>query len=256
MRWRGKALYVSAALLAAAVALTSAPPPASAQSIFESIFNGIRRAAQRPAQQIPQNIHAFSDPFTSLFDALNGRRVPRSEAGPAAAYCVRSCDGRFFPVQANANYSAADMCRAFCPAAQTKIFAGGGIDNAVASDGTRYPESQNAFAYRQRVVDNCTCNGRDPFGLVTLDVNSDPTLRPGDIVAAKDGLMAFTGSRNKTAEFTPVQSYPGIPKPVRDRLTETRIMPSGQGAQQTEPAGQPRASNNTRDFDQRVQLSP
>ena len=35
-------------------------------------------------------------------------------------------------------------------------------------------ELRNAFAYRERIVDNCTCNGRDPYGLVTLN---RPTIR-------------------------------------------------------------------------------
>ena len=37
-----------------------------------------------------------------------------------------------------------------------------------------------------------------------LDVNNDPTLRPGDIVATKDGLVSFTGRSGPGASFTPV----------------------------------------------------
>jgi hypothetical protein len=244
--------------LAAALTLASAPP-ASAQGFFESLFGGLRRAVSRPAQQLPANIHAFSDPFTSLVDALsNNPRVPRGEVGPSAAYCVRSCDGHYFPVQAHANLSAADMCRAFCPAAQTRLYSGGGIDNAVASDGTRYADSPNAFVYRQKLVDNCTCNGRDAFGLANIDVATDPTLRPGDIVATKNGLTAFVGGRNSTAQFTPIQSYPGLPKTTRDKLADTRIMPGNAGAPHSEPVKLPLAANSsgTRDDDRRrVQLS-
>ena len=37
---------------------------------------------------------------------------------------------------------------------------------------------------------NCTCNGKDAFGLAKIDVASDPTLKPGDIVATGDNQKA------------------------------------------------------------------
>ena len=58
----------------------------------------------------------------------------RREEGPRSAYCVRTCDGHYFPVRAQGDMNAAEMCQAFCPSAQTKIFSGGGIDYAVAPD--------------------------------------------------------------------------------------------------------------------------
>jgi hypothetical protein len=54
------------------------------------------------------------------------------------------------------------------------------------------------------LVPNCTCNGKDAFGLTRIDVKSDLTLRPGDIVSTKDGLMAYGGERRQT----PAQSRP------------------------------------------------
>ena len=68
----------------------------------------------------------------------------------------------------------------FIPAAASR--------GAYSQDGKRYADMPNAFAYRDKVVSNCSCNGKTPFGLANLDVKSDPTLRPGDIVATYDGL--------------------------------------------------------------------
>ena len=59
--------------------------------------------------------------------------------------------------------------------------------------------------YRKQLVANCTCNGKDAFWLA-FDLSSDPTLRPGDIVSTKGGLMAYSGKNGKTAAFTPVDS--------------------------------------------------
>jgi hypothetical protein len=92
-----------------------------------------------------------------------------------------------------------------CPATPTKVFAGGSIDHAVSSDGKRYADLPNAFTYRKELVASCTCNGKTAGGLVRVDVKSDPTLRPGDIVATNDGFVSYRGNNGKTAEFTPVQ---------------------------------------------------
>jgi hypothetical protein len=213
--------------------------PASAQGIFESIFGGLRRAIEAPAS-LPANIHAYA-PFGSSIDRNN--LPPRAETGPAMAYCVRSCDGHYFPVQAHAGLSVADACRSFCPASKTRLYSGAAIDRAVAADGSRYADLDTAFLYRQQLVAGCTCNGRDPFGLAEIDVNTDPTLRPGDVVATKHGLVAFTGMKNKVADFTPVSTYRGLAKSSRDKLSELKIMPPNPGAPKATPVTLPLAAN-------------
>jgi len=69
--------------------------------------------------------------------------------------------------------------------------------------GARYADLNTAFLYRKHLVANCSCNGKDPFGLATFDVKTDPTLRPGDIVSTKEGLMTYSGRGGQSA-FTPV----------------------------------------------------
>ena len=126
-----------------------------------------------------------------LFDFLFGPRRPATPGsfdpsappgGRSGAYCVRLCDGRYFPLQ-SAGGTPEQMCSALCPASPSKVFWGGEITHAVARDGTRYATLPNAFVYRNRMVDHCTCNGRDAFGLAPIDPRNDPTLRPGDVVA-------------------------------------------------------------------------
>jgi hypothetical protein len=53
-------------------------------------------------------------------------------------------------------------------------------------------------------------------------------LRPGDVVATANGLVAYSGIRvgaNQTAEFTPVASYPGLTADVRAKLGEMKVAP-------------------------------
>jgi hypothetical protein len=154
---------------------------------------------QAPQQSVP----SYADPS----DQQHGDSGDRgsSVGGPSVAFCVRSCDGHYFPIQRNASVSPVETCNSFCPSAQTKIYTGSSISTAVSMEGRRYAEMPNAFAYRDKVVANCTCNGRTAFGLANIDVYSDPTLKSGDIVATKDGLAQFNaGGRRGYGEFTPI----------------------------------------------------
>ena len=150
-----------------------------------------------------------------------------SNGGSGPAFCVRSCDGRYFPLT-RGNATPVQMCQAFCPASPTKVFYGSTIDNAASSSGERYADSENAFAYRKALRADCTCNGRDPAGLAPVDLTLDTSLRPGDVIATTDGLVAYSGVKvgvNQTAEFTPVASYPGLTPEVRARLGEMKVAP-------------------------------
>jgi hypothetical protein len=212
-----------AAALVIASPLGFAPSPTSAESLFDFFFGG----AKRQAQQVPSpQASFFADPFGN-----NTQATPQSPHPVAAvsgpAFCVRSCDGKYFPLM-RAAASPVQMCQAFCPASPTKVFFGSGIDDAYSSNGERYGDSENAFAYRKALRADCTCNGRDPAGLAPVDLALDPSLRPGDVVATTDGLVAYSGVRtgnDQTAEFTPVASYPGLTADIRARLSEMKVAP-------------------------------
>ena len=160
------------------------------------------------------------------------RARPRSAAaGALVAYCVRLCDGRYFPIQRHTNATPMQLCNAFCPAAKTQVFNGCQIDHAFAANGARYADLENAFVYREKIVPSCTCNGKDSFGLARIDVASDPTLRPGDIVAtgdnAKAALIAMAAART-ARRATPLRPTPrraaasaAKPAPRRTLPTET-----------------------------------
>jgi hypothetical protein len=212
-----------AALVFAVTAFTLvASAPASAQNFFEALF-GIR-------PYTPASGSSYADPQSRFGGLFGSRESPRqSENGAGAggvAYCVRLCDGRQFPMQRSSGASSAQVCSSFCPAAKTKIFSGSSIEHAVATDGSRYADLPNAFLYRTRLLSDCTCNGKDPVGLVTPATDDDPTLRAGDIVASESGLMAYTGSGRRGAEFTPVEAYSPLGSELRSRLAGVKIVPN------------------------------
>jgi hypothetical protein len=198
----GRTGYIACAVLAA---LTLSGAPAAAQGgIFGFFENNAQRGGGwfgRQRQYVPQQASPYADPSqngsdrygTSFGSHSYGDRqasAPSSGGGRGVAFCVRLCDGRYFPIQRHANATPVQLCSAFCPATKTAVFNGSQIDHAIASNGARYADLDNAFVYRQKVVDNCTCNGKDSFGLARIDVAADPTLRQGDIVATGDNVKA------------------------------------------------------------------
>jgi Protein of unknown function (DUF2865) len=208
-------------VLAVAISGAMAPRAASAEGLFDFLFGG---AAKQQQRQAPQT-NFLSDPFGTQQPAPPSRQVASGGSGPA--YCVRSCDGRYFPLS-RSNANPVQMCQAFCPASPTKVFYGSVIDSASATTGERYADSENAYAYRKAMRADCTCNGRDSAGLAPVDLTLDSSLRSGDVIATTDGLVAYSGVRignGQTAEFTPVASFPGLTSDVRARLGEMKVAP-------------------------------
>lgn len=190
-------------------------------------------------------------PLTDFFSALFGGRpsyrssdqprilvTPRpldvapSYSGGGHGFCVRTCDGRYFPLPGRAGAEKSDIaqCAAFCPAAKMTVVSTSdparGIDGAVTRDGKPYSELPNAYVYRQRLVEGCTCNGK-VGGLTHVDVMEDPTLKRGDVVMTREGSRVFTGKTKgppyRTADFVEPSRFPELPRSMRARLDELTV---------------------------------
>jgi uncharacterized protein DUF2865 len=216
---------LSRILVATAIALpaTVAPGISSAEGLLNFFFGNSQK-------QKPQG--SF---FDKVFDA--NLQPPQTEEpvdpspGPGisseAGFCVRNCDGKYFPPRRGVS-SPSQLCEAFCPASATEVFFGSSIDTAYSESGKRYTASENAFAYRKALRADCTCNGRNPAGLAAIDLALDDTLRPGDVVATSNGFVAYSGAgvNDPIPEFTPVASFPGLPPKLRARLIDVKVAPA------------------------------
>ena len=181
-------------MMGAAVALTVAAlaPAAEAQDFFSNFFRGFGRS-RAPTVQMP-----FGDNFQ--------QGEPRQRYGGGQAYCVRTCDGRYFPIAGTDSQGRAAACNSLCPKADTEVVYGSPIDHAATENGKPYSKLPNAFKYRNELVAGCTCNGKDPVGLARVEPENDPTLRTGDVVAGKNGLVVANKSgdrRGASVEFSP-----------------------------------------------------
>jgi len=180
----------------------------------------VRRSVKRAILGVTAMLFAASltpsvraeDFLSALFGAFGGRRLappkvvmpfgnegspqsdPRARYAGGQAYCVRSCDGRYFPISGPDNQSKATSCNNFWPASETRLVYGSSIDDAATETGQPYSELPNAFRFRNEIVAGCTCNGKDQIGLAPISIEKDPTLRKGDIVVGANGLVVRNGS--------------------------------------------------------------
>ena len=229
------ARFVSVASGAAAIAILTASAfsaPAFAQTYY-SIYGGARNTPPAPYRDVRGSGNPFSDFFGALF-GNRPRAAPddedsRKDRNAFGNLCVRTCDGRFFPVNrgGSGDVSLEKVCNAMCPSAQTRIFSGAGIDHAVASNGEKYSALPNAFLYRTQIVEGCTCNGRDPFGVVNIDIENDPTLRAGDFYVQNSGITLFRGAGvpHKDSEFIPIRNAPNMSRALVKQLMAIKVLP-------------------------------
>jgi hypothetical protein len=198
---RRSSRQVALGATAAALCALAPAPAAQAEDFLSALFGAFGGGRWRPP--------AIRPPFVGE----GGPFAPQNEAHPRAgyfgsqAYCVRTCDGRYFPISSSYSQSRAAACSSFCPASETKVVYGSSIDDAATEHGQPYSELPNAFRYRNELVAGCTCNGKDQVGLASVKIENDPTLRKGDIVAGADGLMVAGRSADKrgvSLNFSPV----------------------------------------------------
>jgi len=246
--WRNCALAAGAALV---IGAPSAAPAQGSMNFFGSFFGFGNEAPQRPLvsqpairrathsrrhavrhQQSAEATHAEAKHtearrtetkhevrhrhhWTSSKDWKSSKA---SIASPA--YCVRLCDGRYFQLAISTPDKASALCGLSCPDAAAQVFFGdGSIQDAETVDGRRYDALPNAFAYRSRLVDDCSCKNGAP-GMAPVSIEQDPTLEQGDIVVTRQGPVVFQGTESKESrpDFTPVSNYREIESEVRRYL--------------------------------------
>ncbi len=188
------------AVAAAVLSVAALASPAHAEDFFSALFGAIGRGFRPPPNQPPFGSDAPSQ--------AEPAQPPVALGGPA--WCVRTCDGRYFPLPSS-DQSRALSCHNFCPAADTKVVYGASIDGAATEDGKPYSQLPNAFRYRNELVAGCTCNGHD-VGLASIPIQDDPTLRSGDLVEGPHGPVAADG------DVGPRASLGAVPAPDAGRV--------------------------------------
>jgi hypothetical protein len=159
-----------------AVLFIANPTSVSAQGFFESLFGGFSAAPARPVPQqapasqqtAPSYRHQFYRPDVRPFQEPERRtqeRQSRSSRGGYRTVCVRLCDGYYFPISHDVSARRFDRdaqtCQSRCPSSDVRLFYASTRSNSIADardlGGNAYERLKNAFVYRQRKIQDCSC---------------------------------------------------------------------------------------------------
>ena len=166
----------------------------------------IRKQRVRGFANLPHNIAPLRQKITNQPQKLAGavEAVEALDASglPRRSYCVRLCDGYYFPVapvssdgDLNAHES---LCAGICPGAPTRLFimpsGSERIEEATSRDGRKYSALPVAFRHTGTTDNTCTCRPDNIAHTRIVSVMKDFTLRQGDMVMTNKGFRVFRGS--------------------------------------------------------------
>ncbi|WP_018265103.1 DUF2865 domain-containing protein [Methylosinus sp. LW4] len=160
------------------------------------------------------------------------RSVYTETAAGGRSYCVRECDGYFFPVglysSANDTASHQRACGRLCPGARTTLYVmrGGSdkMEDAVAARGGATYARLMASLQRKNEGEKdkeCSCHAGQTNESSIEAIYLDPTLRRGDAVMTTHGVEIFHGASRypySKNDFRPLARSPDLDEPVRRRL--------------------------------------
>jgi hypothetical protein len=193
-----------------AACLVAVSPGPAAAGLIELLFGGPAQT-RVPVQPVPSDALTRTSPFSG---------PSRSRTG-GQAYCVRQCDGFFFPAPGGASVQAGPeaICDAVCPGTVVYRLSGRGpnegIDEARGPAGARYGDLPTAYSYRRTVTPACGCGAgiRQDWALRAL---TDVTLRRGDLVVTGEGASVFRGDGKRppaASDFVDLR-FPGATPPA------------------------------------------
>lgn len=186
------------------------------QDLLEQLFGGFQeqqfrpRPSRAPARSARREWRALLHPSSDH----RGRRIvaraasrrheaaANEQAGGTRSYCVRECDGYFFPVGIYSG--AADLsshqrtCNKLCPGAKATLYVmRSGSDKieeaAAARGGSLYSRLTAALQRRGGTGLPCSCRASQPATGPMKPIYEDFTLRPGDAVMTPNGVAIFRG---------------------------------------------------------------
>lgn len=186
-----------AGVLALAVALMSPFDTLAQGDLFDFLFGPDTPSAfpsggswrvthPRPRPRAPRASirHEKPAPVHAETDSMSG-----------GGYCVRACDGYYFPLIKSALISGQQSCEFACPSARVQLYEGESIEEARNAKGERYAALPTAFSFRERLTAGCSCidpaASSDYFRRLS---RRDPTLQAGDVVVGEKGALVYSGS--------------------------------------------------------------
>lgn len=158
----------------------------------------VMRARPRQPRRPPKTSVHYAKPEpanTAETDSMSG-----------GGYCVRACDGYYFPLIKLSRISGQHACELACPSARVQLYEGASIEQAHNAKGQRYSALPAAFSFRDKLTAGCACNdpaaSRDHYLALS---RRDPTLQTGDIVVGEKGAFIYSRSSLVSVSHAPRQ---------------------------------------------------
>jgi hypothetical protein len=211
-----------------AAAVQPRPQQQAPRGFFEQLFGGFRAGEETP-------------PDGSIYSP---EQLPPGGGGGYRTVCVRTCDGFYFPISFSTNPSRFGdderACQRMCPAAEVALYSyrnpGEDMSRAVSVSGQPYTALPNAFRYRQKFSEECSCKrSGETWAQALKHLDERSTLERGDIMVTEER------SRQMSQPRVDAQGRPIRPEPQRAgapgaRGGATTTQPAAAGAAPTESA--------------------
>ena len=188
-----------AGALALGVAFIS-PLDTLAQGDFLDFLFGPDTPSAYPSRRSWRVIHPRQRPRPRPSKASIGYDKPaavhaEADSMSGGGYCVRACDGYYFPLIKSSLISGQQSCELACPSARVQLYEGENIEQARNAKGDRYSALPVAFSFRDKQTAGCSCTDPAASHDYYLRLSrKDPTLRTGDVVVGQNGAFVFSGS--------------------------------------------------------------
>ena len=205
----------------------------------------VRGLANLPRSIAPLRQGGFNQPH-QLTGATDVPLYVDASGLPRRSYCVRLCDGYYFPVapvKSDSDLNGHEsLCAGICPGAPTRLFVMPGgterIEEATSRDGHKYSALPVAFRHTGTTDNTCTCRPDNIAHTKIVSVLKDFTLRQGDMVMSGKGLRVFRGASHYPYGQTDFMSLAesGINSKNRAALSAIEAATKHAGARLPEPA--------------------
>lgn len=212
--------------------LVPASDPANAQGFLDFLFG-----PDSPPPSRPSSGYARSEPAPFLFDGLlkpsqYDTPIPRAGATTYRTFCVRMCDGFYFPISSAASEAGfardSEKCAASCAGARLFYTPNAGssdVDGMLDLSGRAYASYPTAFRYRKKLVEGCQCRPQ-PWTEAELARHrayaAVPTPDGQRAPPSEQAAVAATGGRNEN-EFE-------VSMPAWSRSAPAFDVPAGDSA--------------------------
>lgn len=254
--WSRAVLVVGVTFAFVCAAFGSIAPKAVAQDFFQQLFGGGQdyryqdyRYRARPSYA-PERWSRHRWRAARPADRHGGGRTPSGQeravfsesASGSRSYCVRECDGYFFPVgvysSASDTASHQRTCNKLCPGAKTTLYVmrsgSDKIEDAVAArGGTLYTRLISTLQRRGDTDKECSCHASGAAETPASAIYHDFTLRRGDAVMTPHGMEVFHGGAHypyTTSDFRSLAETRDLPERTRRMLaTLERASKHGRG---------------------------